>query len=53
MEIRGTTYALGALIALLVLVCALILLLFARDAGNLREWTFGLIAALAVARLVP
>jgi hypothetical protein len=53
MEIRGTTYGLGALIALLVLVCALILLLFARDAGNLREWTFGLIAALAVARLVP
>jgi len=51
MNIGNYNFGLGALIALLVLVVCVIF--FVGDAQLTRDWILGLIAALAVARLVP
>lgn len=51
MNIGGHAFGIGALIALLVLVVCVIF--FVVDSELTKEWILGLIAALAVARLVP
>lgn len=53
MTIGSYTFGLGALIALLVLVVCLIFFIVGVDEHLTKEWTLALIAALAVARLVP
>jgi hypothetical protein len=53
MQLSGYTVGLGALIALLVLIVSFIFIVFGAPSSHVDDWIFGLIAALAVARLVP
>lgn len=51
MTLGNYTFGLGALVALLVLIVCLVFAI--SDTALTRDWILGLIAALAVARLVP
>lgn len=51
MKVGDYTIGIGALIALGVLICVLVL--FIADEELTRDWILALIGALAVARIVP